>query len=160
MLWLINQVLIAILNFCGYLATKCMSLNNNLCMVKPMLINLNPIELSYYPFVISLDKCSGSCISVDDLSTKICILSKTKDINVKYLQWSQIKMNLKQWSNILHVILNAHSIVDPAIQVKNGIMINANASVKVIVPAKWIIARILAHVFLRIATFWKKLLMV
>ena len=54
---------------------------------------------------------------------------------------------------MLHVILNAHSIVDPAIQVKNGIMINANASVKVIVPAKWIIARILAHVFLRIATF-------
>ena len=86
MLWLINQVLIAILSFCGSLATKCMSLNNKLCMVKTTLIDLNPIELSCYLFVISVDKCSGSCISVDDLSTKICILSKPKDINVKYLQ--------------------------------------------------------------------------
>ena len=29
--------------------------------------------------MISLDNCSGSCHSVDDLPTKICILSKTKD---------------------------------------------------------------------------------
>ena len=28
-------------------------------------------------------KCSGSCNSVNDLSTKKCFLSKTKDINVK-----------------------------------------------------------------------------
>ena len=33
--------------------------------------------------MIKLDKCSGSCNSVDDLSTKICIPSKTKDENVK-----------------------------------------------------------------------------
>ena len=31
--------------------------------------------------MISLDNCIGSCHSVDDLPTKICILSKTKDIN-------------------------------------------------------------------------------
>ena len=33
--------------------------------------------------MIILNKCSGSCNSVDELSTKICVLSKTKDINVK-----------------------------------------------------------------------------
>ena len=33
--------------------------------------------------MINLDKCSGSCNSVDDLSTKISIESKTKDVNVK-----------------------------------------------------------------------------
>ena len=32
----------------------------------PFLFNLNPVELIYYPFMISLDKCSGSCNSVDD----------------------------------------------------------------------------------------------
>ena len=74
-----------------------MSLNNKLCMVKPTLIDLNPIELSYYPFLVSVDKCSGSCVLVDDLSTKICIPNKPKDINVKYLQWSQKKIKLKQW---------------------------------------------------------------
>ena len=33
--------------------------------------------------MISIEKCSGSCNSFDNLSTKICIPSKIKDINVK-----------------------------------------------------------------------------
>ena len=47
------------------------------------LIDLNPVECNHYPFMISLDKCSGSCNAVDNLSTKICVLSKTKDKNLK-----------------------------------------------------------------------------
>ena len=44
------------------------------------LIDLNPIKLKYYPFMISLDKCSGS---FNVLPSKISIPKKTKDINVK-----------------------------------------------------------------------------
>ena len=33
--------------------------------------------------MISLDKCSRSCNSVDEFSMKICVPSKTKDTNVK-----------------------------------------------------------------------------
>ena len=51
-------------------------------MARSTLINLNPIELNYYPFMISLDKCNGSC-NVYDLSTQICVLSKTKNAHVK-----------------------------------------------------------------------------
>ena len=47
------------------------------------LINLNAAELNYYPFIISLDKCNGCCNAVDDLSTKICAPSETKDVNVE-----------------------------------------------------------------------------
>ena len=46
-------------------------------------INLNAAELNYYPFIISLDKCNGCCNAVDDLSTKICAPSETKDVNVE-----------------------------------------------------------------------------
>ena len=28
----------------------------------PFLIDLSPVELKYYPFMITLDKCNGSCI--------------------------------------------------------------------------------------------------
>ena len=52
-------------------------------MVRSVLIDLNPIEISYHPFMISLDKYSKSCNSVDDLCKKICVPSKTKDVNVK-----------------------------------------------------------------------------
>ena len=36
-------------------------------MIRPTPIDLNPIELSYYTLMISLDKFNGSCNAVDDL---------------------------------------------------------------------------------------------
>ena len=49
-------------------------------MVRPTLIDMNPNELKYYSFMISLNKCTGSC---NVLSPKICVPKETKDINVK-----------------------------------------------------------------------------
>ena len=50
---LIKQVLILLLSFSSSLATKCLSLNDEPCMVRPTLIDLNTANLKYYPFVIS-----------------------------------------------------------------------------------------------------------
>ena len=36
------------------------------------LIDLNPAELIWYSFMISLDKYSETCNSVDELSLKMC----------------------------------------------------------------------------------------
>ena len=83
MLWLVKQVFVALLSFNGFLTTKCTSLNNDPSMARPTLIKLNPVEFNYYPFMISLDKCNGSYNVVDDLSTKICVPSKTKHVSVK-----------------------------------------------------------------------------
>ena len=49
-------------------------------MVRPTLIDLNPVKLEYYPFMISLDKYTGS---YNVLSPKICVPKETKNINVK-----------------------------------------------------------------------------
>ena len=51
-------------------------------MVRPIHIDMNPVELKYYPFMIRLNKCTGSC---NVLSPKICVSKETKDINVKAL---------------------------------------------------------------------------
>ena len=83
MFWLIKKVFVALLSFSRSLATKCDSLNNESCMINSTLIDLNSVELNYYPFMVKLDKCSGSCNAAYDLSTKICFLSKIQDINVK-----------------------------------------------------------------------------
>ena len=48
-------------------------------MVRPTLIDRNPNELKYYPFMTSLNKCTGSC---DILSSKICVPKETKNIYV------------------------------------------------------------------------------
>ena len=71
MFWLIKQVSIALLSFSELLACKCVPLNDTPCINRLTLIDLNPIELHYYPFMIILYKCN-CCSVVDDLITKIC----------------------------------------------------------------------------------------
>ena len=53
-------------------ATKCMSLNNEQRKTRPFLSDLNSVELNYYPFMISLDKCDGNCNAFNNISGKIC----------------------------------------------------------------------------------------
>ena len=48
-----------LLSFSGSLTTKCLFLNDEPCMVRPTLIDLNPVKLKYYSFMISLGKCIG-----------------------------------------------------------------------------------------------------
>ena len=65
-------------------------------MVRTTLIDLNPVEIKYYPFMISLDKCNRSC---NVLSPKICVLKKTtkdKYINLKVFNMIT-KNNLKTY---------------------------------------------------------------
>ena len=54
-------------------------LSDEPCMVRPTLTDMNPNELKYYPFMISLNKCTGNC---NVLSSKICVPKETKDINL------------------------------------------------------------------------------
>ena len=44
------------------------------------------LELNYYPFMISLDKCKGNCNLADDLSTKIFVPNKKKTKMLTYLK--------------------------------------------------------------------------
>ena len=71
------SLFIVLLVFSKSLATKCLFLNDEPCMVKPTLIDMNPNE---HPFMISLNQCVGSC---NVLSPKICVSKETKDINAK-----------------------------------------------------------------------------
>ena len=58
-------------------------------MFQPTLINLNPNEYSqelwYYPSVVNLDKCAGSCNTLDDLSSRVCVPNETEDLNLHFL---------------------------------------------------------------------------
>ena len=80
---LIKQVLIVLLSFSRYLVTKYMSLSNETCIARSALSDLNPFDFNCYSCMISLDRCNWSCNTADDLSTKKCLSSETKDVNVK-----------------------------------------------------------------------------
>ena len=59
MLSFIKQVFLLLLSFSESLATKCLSLIDEPCVIRLTLIDLSPVELKYYSFIFSLDKCNG-----------------------------------------------------------------------------------------------------
>ena len=59
-------------------------------------------------------------------------------------------MKLKQWQNIFYVVINANSIVQYVIQIKNGLIKHVNGNVKIIESVKKIIVGIVRYVFGRI----------
>ena len=69
-------------------------------------------------------------------------------------------MKLKQSRNIFHGIVNVYSIVKHLIQIKNRTIRHVNVNVKIIISAKRITVGILAHVFVRIASIPKVLLII
>ena len=94
MFGLIKQVFIRLLYFNKSLSSiantpdhlKCISFNNQQCMTQPTLINLHPNEyidkLRDYPFPVNLDRCMGSCNTLNDLSNKVCIPDETEDLSL------------------------------------------------------------------------------
>ena len=77
------SLFIILLSFSNSLArnrTKCLFLNDEPYMVRPTLIDMNPNEFKYYPFIISLNKCTISC---NILSPKISVPKEAEDINPK-----------------------------------------------------------------------------
>ena len=49
-------------------------------MFRPNFIDINPVELKYFPFMTNSNKCNGIC---NVLSPKICVPKETKDIILK-----------------------------------------------------------------------------
>ena len=79
----LKQMFIVLLSFTESLirdGTKCL-LNDKPFMVKSTLVDLNPVELNYYPFIfLHFDKCNGS---YNVLTPTICVPKESKDISVK-----------------------------------------------------------------------------
>ena len=63
--------------------TKCVSLSNQKCITQPTLTNLHPNQYSQeLRFAVKLDRCVGSCNTLNDISNKECVPNKTDDLNI------------------------------------------------------------------------------
>ena len=107
MFGLINKILIALLtaivspsNF-----KKCVSLSNQKCIIQPTVINLHPNEYSqefqYYPFAVKLDRCVGSCNTVNDSFIKNSYNLYNVDVSVKNVMY----MKKIMFGILLHVVV-------------------------------------------------------
>ena len=59
------------------------SMNNKECKIRTEIINLNTNELLLYPYSIKINKCKGSCNTINVPYAKICVPNKIKNTNVK-----------------------------------------------------------------------------
>ena len=59
---------------------KCLFLVYQTCLVTPTVIDMNPVEQKYYPFMMSLNQCNERW---NVLSAKTFVPKETKDINFK-----------------------------------------------------------------------------
>ena len=58
-------------------------MNNQECKIRSEIINVNTGEPVFYPYSISVNKCKGSCNTINNLYPKLCIHDNIKNINVK-----------------------------------------------------------------------------
>ena len=85
---LIKTMFIRLLNSKASISNqaKCVSLNIQKCMTQTTLINLHlneyNQELHYYPFAVNLDRCAGSCNTLNEVSNKVSVPSEKEDLNL------------------------------------------------------------------------------
>ena len=64
---------------------ECVSVNNQECKIRSEIINVNTNEPMFYPYSIIINKCKGSCDTINDQYAKLCFRDIIKNINVKVL---------------------------------------------------------------------------
>ena len=81
-------------------ALECVSVVNQKCMSRAKILNVNEgiSEALFYPYNVQVNKCSGSCDTLHNPMSKICVPKIIKNINIKVYNFL---MRLNETSNVL-----------------------------------------------------------
>ena len=86
----VSVVAIAFLSFNGVVfnpmrvkSLECIAMTNQMCKIRPKIVDINNNEPVFYPFSVKLNKCSGSCNNINDPYAKIYVPNIVKNINAK-----------------------------------------------------------------------------
>ena len=80
---LLINLFISLYNILKVKSLECVSVINETYMSRPKVIDLNKDEPVFYLYSIKINKCSGSCNTINDPFAKSCVPDITKNINVK-----------------------------------------------------------------------------
>ena len=98
-MWLINLT-ISLFNIIKTRALECVSVINQKCMPRPKILDVNEGlgEALFYPYNVFVNKCSGSCNTLDNPMAKLCVPNIIKRINIKVYNFLK---RLNETRNIL-----------------------------------------------------------
>ena len=83
-MWLINLT-ISLFSILKVRALECVSVVNQKCMSRPKILDVNEgvAEALFYPYNIQVNKCSGSCNTLDNSTEKLFVPNVNKGLNMK-----------------------------------------------------------------------------
>ena len=70
-------------NLSNVISLECVSMNNQECKIRSGIININTNEPLFYPYNIKINKCKGSCNTINYPCAKISVPNEIKNTNVK-----------------------------------------------------------------------------
>ena len=97
---LLINLAISLFNILKVGALECVSVVNQKCMPRPKILNVNEGtgEALFYPYNVLISKCSGSCNTLDNPISKICVPKIMKNVNMKVYNFL---MRLNETCNVL-----------------------------------------------------------
>ena len=96
----IISLLISLFSIIKIKALECMSVVNQKCMPRPKILNVNEGtgEVLFYSYNVLVNKCSGSCDTLDNPMSKICVPKIIKNVNMQVYNFF---MRLNETRNVL-----------------------------------------------------------
>ena len=97
---LLINLAICLFNILKVRASECISFVNRKCMPRPKILNVNEGigEVLFYPYNVLVNKCIGSCDTLDNPMSKICVPKIIKNVNMKVYNFL---MKLNETRNVL-----------------------------------------------------------
>ena len=91
---------ISLFNILKVNALECVSVASQKCMPRPKILDVNEGvgEALFYPYNVLVNKCSGSCNTLDNPMSRICVPKIIKNVNMKVYN---SLMRLNETRNVL-----------------------------------------------------------
>ena len=98
-MWLINLT-ISLFSIIKIRALECVSVINRKCMSRPKILDVNEGvgEALFYPYNVLVNKCSGSCDTLNNPMVKLCVPNIIKRVNMKVYNFL---MRINETRNVL-----------------------------------------------------------
>ena len=98
-MWLINLA-ISLFSIIKTKALECVSVTNQECMPRPKILDVNEGvgEALFYLYNVLVNKCNGSCDTLDDPMARLCVPNIIKNVNMKVYHFL---MRLNETRNVL-----------------------------------------------------------
>ena len=94
-------------------ALELVLMKNQTCVVRPKIVDINSNNPIFYPFSVTINRCSGNCNNINDPYTRICVPDTVKNLNVTVLNLMSRTNESRsiEWHETCKCICSLHEII-------------------------------------------------